>query len=102
MNNVYDKLINKQTSLAVVGLGYVGMPIAVAFAQKGIEVIGFDNNEKKIELYKSGVDPTKEVGDDVIKNTTLRFTSDPFELKKTVSLYLTPTFGLHHTFKERL
>ena len=79
---VYEKLINKTTSLAVVGLGYVGMPIAVAFAEKGLNVIGFDNNEAKIQLYKSGIDPTKEVGDDVINNTTLRFTADPSELKK--------------------
>ena len=78
---IYKELIEKKTSLAVVGLGYVGMPIAVAFAEKGLNVIGFDNNESKIELYKSGIDPTKEVGDDVIKNTTLRFTSDPSELK---------------------
>ena len=80
--NVYEKLKNKTTSLAVVGLGYVGMPIAVAFAEKGLDVIGFDNNEEKIELYRSGIDPTKEVGDDVIKKTTLHFTSDPSELKK--------------------
>ena len=72
-----EKIKNKETSLAVVGLGYVGMPIAVAFAEKGIAVIGFDNNKAKIELYKSGIDPTKEVGDEVIENTTLRFTSDP-------------------------
>lgn len=81
-HEVYERLINKQTFLAVVGLGYVGMPIAVAFADKGLNVIGFDNNEEKIELYKSGIDPTKEVGDDVIKNTTLQFTSDSSELRK--------------------
>ena len=81
-HNVYEKLINRTTSLAVVGLGYVGMPIAVAFAEKGLDVIGFDNNEAKIELYKSGIDPTKEVGDDVIKNTSLKFTSDERELRK--------------------
>lgn len=66
-HNVYEQLINKDTSLAVVGLGYVGMPIAVAFAEKGLDVIGFDNSESKIGLYRSGIDPTKEVGDDVIK-----------------------------------
>lgn len=82
MSNMYEMLINKGTSLAVVGLGYVGMPIAVAFAEKGLDVIGFDNNEAKIHLYKSGIDPTKEVGDDVIKTTTLRFTSDESDLKK--------------------
>ena len=79
---LYDKLVGKEESLALVGLGYVGMPIAVAFAKKGISVIGFDINEEKIRLYRSGVDPTMEVGDEAIKNTTLRFTSDEAELKK--------------------
>lgn len=80
--SLYQKLVNKEEKLALVGLGYVGMPIAVAFAKKGLNVIGFDLNKAKIELYKSGVDPTKEVGDDVIKNTTLEFTSDPAKLKE--------------------
>lgn len=79
---LYEKLVNKEEKLALVGLGYVGMPIAVAFAQKGLNVIGFDLNKAKIDLYKSGIDPTKEVGDDVIKNTTLEFTSDPAKLKE--------------------
>ena len=79
---LYDKLINGKESLALVGLGYVGMPIAHAFAKKGINVIGFDLNEAKIELYKSGVDPTKEVGDEEIKNTRIMFTSDELDLKK--------------------
>ncbi len=62
--------------IAVVGLGYVGMPIAVAFANKGLDVIGYDLSTKKIELYKSGIDPTQEVGDDSIRNTTVDFTDD--------------------------
>ena len=74
--SLFTKLVNKEEKLSLVGLGYVGMPIAVAFAKKGIDVIGFDLNKAKIELYKSGVDPTKEVGDDAIKNTTIHFTSD--------------------------
>ena len=78
----YNKLINKEERLSLVGLGYVGMPIAVAFAKKGIDVIGFDLNKAKIDLYKSGVDPTKEVGDDAIKNTTVHFTSDEKDLLK--------------------
>ena len=77
-----EQLISKQASLSLVGLGYVGMPIAVAFAKKGIEVIGFDLNKSKIELYKNGVDPTKEVGDEVIKNSTVYFTSDERDLQK--------------------
>lgn len=76
----YD-LINRQEKLAVIGLGYVGMPIAVAFAKK-VNVIGFDLNTKKIDLYKSGVDPTNEVGNEVIKQTTVDFTSDETKLKE--------------------
>ena len=79
--SLYQKLINKEEKLSLVGLGYVGMPIAVAFAAKGLDVIGFDLNKAKIDLYKSGIDPTKEVGDDVIKNTTLEFTADETRLK---------------------
>lgn len=80
--SLYKKLINKEEKLALVGLGYVGMPIAVAFAKKGLSVIGFDLNKAKIDLYKSGIDPTKEVGDEVIKNTTLEFTNDETKLKE--------------------
>lgn len=79
---LYDALVDKAESLALVGLGYVGMPIAVAFAKKGLNVIGFDLNKEKIELYKAGYDPTKEVGDDAIKATTVQFTADETELKK--------------------
>ena len=79
---LYQRIINKEEKLSIVGLGYVGMPIAVAFAQKGVDVIGFDLNKEKIQLYKNGIDPTKEVGDDVIKNSTVNFTSDEQDLKK--------------------
>lgn len=82
--NIYNSLVKKDTSLALVGLGYVGMPIAVAFADKGINVIGYDLNKAKIELYKSGIDPTNEVGNDVIKNTTVQFTSDESKLKEAM------------------
>ena len=78
----YEKLVNKEEKLSLVGLGYVGMPIAVAFAGKGIDVIGFDLNKAKIELYKKGEDPTKEVGDEAIKNTSVYFTSDEKDLQK--------------------
>ena len=79
---LYNKLIAGDEKLALVGLGYVGMPIAHAFAKKGLNVIGFDLNKEKIELYKSGIDPTKEVGDDEIKNTKIKFTSDEAELRR--------------------
>ena len=65
----------------MVGLGYVGMPIAVAFSQK-INVIGFDLNEKKIELYKQGIDPTKEIGDEGIRACAVDFTADESRLKE--------------------
>ena len=79
--NVFEQLINKKTKLALVGLGYVGMPIAVAFAKK-VNVIGFDSNSHKISLYKKGVDPTLEVGDETIKNTTVEFTDNAESLKE--------------------
>ena len=79
--NVYKQLIDKKTKLALVGLGYVGMPIAVAFAKK-VNVIGFDSNSHKISLYKKGVDPTLEVGDETIKNTTVKFTDNAESLKE--------------------
>lgn len=82
MKSLYEKLSKKQENLALVGLGYVGMPIAVAFAKKGLNVIGFDLNKEKIDLYKSGKDPTKEVGDETIKNTTVEFTADENRLKE--------------------
>ena len=78
---VYEQLLQKSASLALVGLGYVGMPIAVAFANKGLNVIGYDLNEAKIDLYKSGIDPTNEVGNDAIKNTTVEFTADEKRLR---------------------
>lgn len=79
--HLYDKLRQQEESLALIGLGYVGMPIAHAFAKKGLNVIGFDLNKSKIELYKSGIDPTMEVGDEEIKKTKIHFTSDETELK---------------------
>lgn len=80
--SLYKKLLAKEEKLSLVGLGYVGMPIAVAFANKGIDVVGFDLNAKKIELYKSGVDPTNEVGDEAIKATTVDFTADETKLRE--------------------
>lgn len=81
--NIYEKVVNREAPLSIVGLGYVGMPIGISFA-KHVDVIGYDNNPNKIEKYHKGIDPTKEVGDDVIKSTSLRFTDDPAELKKAL------------------
>lgn len=80
--SLFEKLVANEESIGIVGLGYVGMPIAHAFAKKGLSVIGFDLNKEKIELYKSGVDPTLEVGDEEIKNTRIDFSSDEHDLKK--------------------
>jgi len=78
-NDIYSNLICGKSKLALVGLGYVGMPIAVEFA-KHIEVIGFDINKKRISEYSQGIDSTNEVGES-IKNSTVEFTSDPSKLK---------------------
>lgn len=74
-------LTERKESLALVGLGYVGMPIAVAFAKK-VDVIGFDTNAAKIALYRQGIDPTHEVGDEAIAASTVHFTSDEKQLQK--------------------
>ena len=79
--SLYSKILRGEAKIAIVGLGYVGMPIAVAFAKK-VKVIGFDLNKSKIETYKNGIDPTKEVGNDTIKNTTVEFTFDEKKLQE--------------------
>lgn len=79
--NLFEKLVNREEKISLIGLGYVGMPIAVAFAKK-TDVIGFDIHSEKVELYKSGIDPTKEVGNEEIKNTTVDFTSDETRLRE--------------------
>lgn len=78
---ISEALIKGKEKLSLIGLGYVGMPIAVAFAKK-VKVIGYDLNEKKIELYKSGIDPTNEVGDETISTTTVEFTADETKLRE--------------------
>lgn len=80
---VYEKIVNREEKIALIGLGYVGMPIAVAFSKK-VNVIGFDVNKEKIELYKKGIDPTKEVGDEVISGSTVEFTSDETKLREAL------------------
>lgn len=79
--SLHDSLINHKSKLSLIGLGYVGMPIAVAFAKK-IDVIGFDLNANKIELYRSGIDPTREVGDDAIRDASVLFTADETMLRE--------------------
>lgn len=96
--SLYESIIKKEEKVSLVGLGYVGMPIAVAFAKK-VDVIGFDLNEKKINLYKNGIDPTNEVGAEIIKNTTVQFTADERDLKKAkFHIVAVPTpVNLDHT-----
>lgn len=74
-------LLSRKAKLSLIGLGYVGMPIAVAFANK-VNVIGFDLNEQKINLYKNGIDPTNEVGNEVIAATNVEFTADENKLRE--------------------
>ncbi len=76
-----EKITTKQEAIAVVGLGYVGMPLAVAFAKKA-RVIGYDYNAEKIELYKKGEDPTMEVGGEAVKASSVEFTADEMKLKE--------------------
>lgn len=78
---LYEKIVNREEKVSLIGLGYVGMPIAVAFAKK-VDVIGFDLNVQKINQYKLGIDPTLEVGDKAIQETSVYFTSDENDLRK--------------------
>ncbi len=80
--SLYEQIKNGQAKLAVIGLGYVGMPLAVAFAEKRVKVIGFDVNREKIDLYRRGVDPTHEVGDETVKASTVDFTAEEARLKE--------------------
>lgn len=79
--DLFQKIKNRQEKISLVGLGYVGMPIAVAFAKK-VDVLGFDINAEKIEQYKQGFDPTNEVGDKAIQETTVDFTADANRLQE--------------------
>lgn len=78
---LYERLVAGEEKLSLVGLGYVGMPIAVAFAKK-IKVIGFDLNKEKIAMYQSGIDPTEEVGNETIQASTVEFTADESRLRE--------------------
>lgn len=81
VSDLYPRLVAGEEKLALIGLGYVGMPIAVEFA-KHVKVIGFNHNERRIRQYKSGIDPTHEVGDEAIRQTTVDFTSDEKRLSE--------------------
>ena len=85
--NIYWDLINQKKSLAIVGLGYVGLPLAIAFSEK-LNVVGFDIDAQKINNYVNGKDITGEVGSDAIKNAKIKFTSDENDLKYMNQLYI--------------
>ena len=94
---LYQDIVNRKEKISLVGLGYVGMPIAVAFAKK-VDVVGFDLNAKKIELYRSGIDPTNEVGNDAIAKTTVDFTADETKLREAkfhIVAVPTPVYADH-------
>ena len=80
-SNLYENIVSGKEKISLVGLGYVGMPIAVAFARK-VKVVGFDLNKAKIDLYKAGIDPTNEVGDEVIKASAVEWTADETKLRE--------------------
>ncbi len=77
---LYENILKKEESMSVIGLGYVGMPIAVAFAKR-TRVVGFDLDKRKVDLYKSGIDPTNEVGSEAVKSTSVEFTTDAARLR---------------------
>jgi UDP-N-acetyl-D-glucosamine/UDP-N-acetyl-D-galactosamine dehydrogenase len=79
--SLYDKIIKKEASVAVIGLGYVGLPIALAFAKK-IRVIGFDINAERVELMKKGIDPSNELDKKEFKGADILFTHKLEDLKK--------------------
>jgi len=79
--SLYEKIKNKEEKISVIGLGYVGMPLAISFA-KVADVVGFDISESKVKKYLGGIDVTREVGDEAIKNTTAKFTTDEKEIQK--------------------
>lgn len=96
--NLYEGILAGKEKIALVGLGYVGMPIAVAFSKK-VKVIGYDLNEKKIALYKSGIDPTNEVGNEAIRSCAVDFTSDETRLREAkfhIVAVPTPVYDDHN------
>ena len=79
-NSIFKRLINKEAKLAVVGLGYVGLPIALEFAKK-ISVVGFDINDERVEMMKNHVDPSNELEASAFENSDITFTSKVEDMK---------------------
>ena len=78
--NLYEAIKNKKEKISVIGLGYVGLPLAISFA-KVADVVGFDISKEKVSKYLNGIDVTKEVGDEAVKNTTALLTWEEKYLK---------------------
>ena len=93
---MYEELVNKKEKLAVIGLGYVGLPIALEFARR-ISVIGFDINAKRIGMMQQGIDPSNELTKEEFENCDIRFTNDLDELRKAkFFIVAVPTPVDHH------
>ena len=89
--NIYDKLLNKETKLALIGLGYVGLPIALEFAKK-IKVVGFDINQKRVDMMKNNIDPSDELVASDFEGCDIEFTADVDDLKEcTFFIVAVPT-----------
>lgn len=99
MSKLYDDIVIRKQNISVVGLGYVGLPIAIAFDKEGVNVIGFDLNEKKIKQYLSGIDSTNEVGDEIVANCNISFTYKEEDLQQAkFHIVAVPTpINLDHT-----
>ena len=80
--SLFERIKRGEAAISVVGLGYVGMPLAVAFAGKGVRVIGYDLNRQRIDMYRSGIDPTHEVGDAAVRDTSVEFTAEEGHLRE--------------------
>lgn len=78
---MYNKLLNNETKLSVIGLGYVGLPIALEFAKK-MKVVGFDIKPERVELMKKGIDPSNELTSEAFRGTNILFTSNPEDLRE--------------------
>src|SRR5665213_554994 len=79
--SIYNEIISKKKKIAVIGLGYVGLPIALVFAKK-VKVIGFDINEKRVAMMRKGIDPSQELSKDAFENCDIEFTASLSDLRK--------------------
>lgn len=92
--SIMNELVQGSAKMAVVGMGYVGFPLAIAFAEK-FSVIGFDRNSEKIKLYQRGVDPTNEIGPEKLAESTLEFTDDPERLREARFIIIAVPTPIH-------